>query len=198
MLAGLRNLLGEIGGSVPLFSFVIASFAFVVAYSQLGLAKQRLRFDLFDRRLKVKEAIFGLADSMINRTTNPAAKAWADFYRDAFACRFVYPADAADWIDGVYKKVYRLWFVLELDMKRETESPLRNNERLDRIHGQIMELRKSLGNLYLEAEANLNPHLSLVEPSVSRLSWEYWKAVLCGVIWKNYQPTARYEKTPLS
>jgi hypothetical protein len=135
--------------------------AILFTFLQWKLATRKFRFELFDRRMQAKEAIFGVADSFINETAHPRSKAWGDFYRHAYLCRTLFPPIAADWILALYRKVYQLWFVLEPSLKIATDSPVVGNAEIDRIHSERMELRQSIGNLYEETEKWLDPHLRL-------------------------------------
>jgi hypothetical protein len=185
MLTELRNFFGYAGNVTPVCSIVIATCAFVVTYHQLGLAKQRLRLDLFDRRLRAKDALFGLADAFANETTNPRPQAWAGFYKDAYSCRFVYPIEAAAWISGIQQKVYKLWFVLEPAGNRLIASPVRDEGELKRSEAEQAEIRNSIGNLYKETEAHLDPYLHIAQPTLCRFSWKCIKSKLGAIIWQD-------------
>jgi hypothetical protein len=50
---------------------------------------------MLDRRIGVKEAVYGLADAYINSGQHPKPEACARVYRVAYCGRFVYPAEAA-------------------------------------------------------------------------------------------------------
>jgi hypothetical protein len=80
---------------VGIASVIVSVCSVIVAVSQWKLAHSKLRFEMLDRRIGVKEAVYGLADAYINSGQHPKPEAWARFYRVAYCGRFVYPAEAA-------------------------------------------------------------------------------------------------------
>lgn len=151
-------------------SIVVAVCAVIVsraqsktALAQWNLAKCKFQFDLFDRRLQIKNAIFGLGASVVmpGRIT---PEAWIKFIDDAFNCRFLFPDEVAIWIKEIFDQGWQL-LRLEIEENRLTKLERQSTEEEAGILSDLCKKQEephrfilALGN---EVDRRLDPYLRL-------------------------------------
>ncbi len=147
---------------VAVCAVIVSVAQWTTARAQWNLAKQKFQFELFDKRLRAKNAIFNLGASVL--IPDSKVKAWGEFVDHAFNCRFLFPDGAVLWIKEVFNQGWQ-YLLLDMQMKplEKLGRPLDEKEK-----EQLLNLLKkqegphrfllALGN---EVDERLNPHLKL-------------------------------------
>ncbi len=87
----------------PLIAAVVA----YIAYQQYKVNRDKLRFDLYDRRLKVFEGLMVLL-SVIFRKGKCTDQERDQFQRTTVEAGFLFDKDIADYLDTIHKKSWEL------------------------------------------------------------------------------------------
>jgi len=86
---------------------LIALAVVVVAFQQFLLAKERLKLDLFERRLAIYKAVQTYLEGV--RTTQDSSDELSNSFREATqTAQFLYDSDVTDFIDELYRLGFRL------------------------------------------------------------------------------------------
>jgi len=85
----------------------IAILAVVIAYLQYKINAQRLRHEMYERRLGVYKIVQGYFGKIL-QTGDVTFPACVNFYADTAEATFLFKQKIPNWIDGVYKKSLRM------------------------------------------------------------------------------------------
>ena len=86
---------------------VIAVIAVYIAYQQWQTNQQRLKIDLYDRRLSVYKAVTKYLNAGL-RTLHPTLEDLSEFHRSTAEADFLFGPDIRKYLDDLYKHGVRL------------------------------------------------------------------------------------------
>jgi hypothetical protein len=86
---------------------VIAIFGAYIAWQQFGLSRQKIRLDLYDRRLRVYQAVTNLF-AEVAREGDVSRSTLGSYYADVFEARFLFGKDLKDYLTEVRQKASKL------------------------------------------------------------------------------------------
>jgi hypothetical protein len=140
-------------------SVVVGISGVVVARAQSKLARQKLLFELFDRRMRAKEGVLALADSYF-RHLSVTGEAYSIFRKDAFNSRLLFPKNAAEWIREIGDVAFKATYI-EGNLNRELQSPAPAKDKIEKINAELQPLHDRIRKLYTEADEKLDEHIRL-------------------------------------
>ncbi|MGD0542548.1 MAG: hypothetical protein ABSB33_13630 [Tepidisphaeraceae bacterium] len=159
MPARLQIMLGIAAVLVSICAVVVSLAQLIVSRAQWKVANTNSKFQLFDRRRQVKEAVLDLASCYI-RELSITGEAYGKFQSSAVACRFLCPEDAAAWIASVGKDAWRL-MDLSGQLKLANDRPQRDETQIKKLFEEKLELGQVFWNLFNEADTRLDVYLKI-------------------------------------
>jgi hypothetical protein len=130
-----------------------------IAWQQMEIARARLRHDLYDRRIKVFEAVRDLLLREILPNAIPSDEGIRHFVRGTADAGFVMSEDIRTYLDDITRKVVRLKTVAN----RLNEDALRGREDRSNLADEEADLLRWLASQYNVAVEKFRPFLSLRE-----------------------------------
>ncbi|MGD1277370.1 MAG: hypothetical protein ABR964_09120 [Tepidisphaeraceae bacterium] len=157
----IQIILSVAGVFVAACAVVVSVVQWRVSRAQSKLARQKLQFELFDRRMQVLDGLLVLADATI-MPGHLTSDLYQKFHKNAFEQRFLFPPAVSIWIEEVQKKAWRYLIVSSLlEHPTQTQDPeAEKAERLD-LRKEANALAEYFRNLYKVADAKLEPHLRI-------------------------------------
>jgi hypothetical protein len=139
-------------------SVLVSAGAVVVSRAQWKLTSQKVRFDMFDRRLQAKEALLGLPDALIGKG-KITSEAFENFRVHAYLCRFLFPGDGAEYIGKIYQIALRA-VMLEGLIKHEMQVS-QDSGKIKSLCDEKASLCRQIQETYKDADLRLDAYLKI-------------------------------------
>ena len=107
--------------TTTIFTIVIGFAASAIAYQQYTISKSKLRFDLYEKRLRIFATVREFASTVALRQEFDVGQ----FYRDTLERYFIFDKDVCDYIDEMFEKAK----LIERTMTERAALNMNNDER---------------------------------------------------------------------
>lgn len=138
----------------PLIAFITV----YIAYQQWLVNRQKLRLELYDRRLRIYEEIKKII-SIITRDAKPTTDDLLKFRISVSEADFLFDSDIPEYIDEIYKRGLNLWRCHE--EYRDITMPETENYDHKKVVSEMTEELEWLVHQYEPAKLKFKKYLSM-------------------------------------